>query len=253
MDEMIWGRNPVIEALRAGYPLNKVVVVKGSRGIVGEIISRAQEKGIQVQFVPRNALDRMVDGANHQGVAAYLSPKEYLSVEAILKRVAARQEDPLVVILAGWEDPQNLGGMIRSAEAAGVHGLVIPRHRAAPLTGAVAKASAGALAHLPVSRVANLSRTIKDLKDAGLWVAGADPSGELPYYEADLTGPLALVVGGEEKGLGHLAKVCDFLVKIPMAGQMESLNASVAGSILVFDVLRQRLLKKSGRRGCGRG
>lgn len=245
MDEMIWGRNPVIEALRAGCPFNKLVVVKGSHGVVGEIVAQARRKGIPVQFVPRNALDRMVDGANHQGVAAYLSPKEYISVETILKRAAARQEDPFIVILAGWEDPQNIGGMIRSAEAAGVHGMVIPKHRAAPLTGAVAKASAGALVHMPVSRVTNLSRTIQGLKDAGLWVAGADASGEIPYYEADLTGPLALVIGGEEKGLGQLAKVCDFLVRIPMVGQMESLNASVAGSILVFDVLRQRLVKAS--------
>lgn len=253
MEEMIWGRNPALEALKAGRPINKIVVARGSRGSVGEILSRAGKEGIPVQFVPRSVLDRLAGGVNHQGVAALLSPKEYIPVDGILQRAAEQREDPLVVVLAGWEDPQNLGSMIRSAEAAGSHGVIVPRHRAVPLTGAVAKVSAGALVHLPVSRVGNLSRTLQDLKDAGLWVAGADAAGELPYYEADLTGPLALVIGGEGKGLGHLAKICDFLVRIPMVGKIGSLNAAVAGSILVFDVLRQRCSKAAGRDGRGRG
>ena len=249
MDETIWGRNPVMEALRAGRPCNKIIIARGSRGSVTEIVSRAQEKRIPVQFVPRDVLDRLTGGANHQGVAAALSPKQYVSVENILQRAVARGEDPFIVVLAGWEDPQNVGGMIRSAEAAGVHGLIIPKHRAVPLTGTVAKASAGALEYLPVSRVGNLAQTLKGLKKEGVWVAGADMTGEMPYYEADLTGPFALVVGGEGKGLGHLTKTCDYLVRIPMQGQIGSLNAASAGSVLVFDILRQRLSSQKRRGG----
>ncbi|KUK36687.1 MAG: rRNA (guanosine2251-2-O)-methyltransferase [Clostridia bacterium] len=246
MEEMIWGRNPVLEALKAGRPLNKIVVARGSRGSIGEILARAREEGIPVQFVMRSVIDRLAEGKNHQGVAAFLSPKEYTTVESIIQQAELRREDPLVAVLVGWEDPQNLGALIRSAEAAGAHGVIIQKRRAAPLTGAVAKASAGALAHLPVSRVANLSRTLRDLKEAGLWVAGADAAGELPYYEADLAGPLALVIGGEGKGLGHLADDCDFLVRIPMAGKTGSLNAAVAGSILLFEAVRQRTLRSAG-------
>jgi 23S rRNA (guanosine2251-2'-O)-methyltransferase len=249
MEEAVWGRNPVIEALRAGRPCNKIFVAGGSRSGMSELLSRAQREGVPVQFVRRDVLDRMTKGSNHQGVVALLSPKEYVSIEDILAQAAARREDPFVVVLAGWEDPQNLGAIIRSSEAAGVHGLVIPRHRAAPLTGAVEKVSAGALEYMPVSRVANLAQTLKSLKKKGIWVAGAEMSTELPYYEADLTGPLALVIGGEAKGLGHLAKSCDYLVRIPMQGNIESLNAAAAGSILVFEVLRQRL--QTPRKGRG--
>lgn len=249
MDETIWGRNPVIEALRAGRPCNKILIARGSRGNMGDVVSMTKKEGIPVQFVPRSVLDRMTDGANHQGVAASLSPKKYVPVEDILAKAAARGEAPLIVILAGWEDPQNMGAIIRSAEAAGVHGLIIPRHRAVPLTGTVEKVSAGALEHMLVSRVGNLSQTLNALKKEGFWVAGADMSGELPYYEADLTGPLALVIGGEEKGLGRLTKTCDFLVRIPMRGKIGSLNAATAGSILVFEILRQRLQVQKGRRG----
>jgi 23S rRNA (guanosine2251-2'-O)-methyltransferase len=250
MDETIWGRNPVMEALRAGRPCNKIMIARGSRGGMGDLVSSAQKKGIPVQYVPRNLLDRLTEGANHQGVAASLSPKKYVHVDDILARAAARGEDPLVIVLAGWEDPQNVGAIIRSAEAAGVHGLIIPRHRAVPLTGTVEKVSAGALEYMLVSRVGNLSQTLNGLKKEGLWVAGADMTGELPYYEAELTGPLALVIGGEGKGLGQLTKICDYLVRIPMQGKIESLNAAAAGSILVFEVMRQRLqAAKKGRRG----
>ncbi|HHV34294.1 MAG TPA: 23S rRNA (guanosine(2251)-2'-O)-methyltransferase RlmB [Syntrophomonadaceae bacterium] len=249
-EETIWGRNPVMEALRAGRPCNKILIARGSRGGLGDLISRAQREGIPVQYVPRSVLNRLTQGANHQGVAASLSPKKYVPVDDILAQAAALGEDPLVVVLAGWEDPQNLGAIIRSAEAAGVHGLIIPRHRAAPLTGTVENVSAGALEHMPVSRVGNISQTLNRLKKEGFWVAGADMTGELLYYQADLTGPLALVIGGEDKGLGRLTKTCDFLVRIPMKGKIASLNAATAGSILVFEVLRQRLqAAKKGRRG----
>lgn len=242
MDETIWGRNPVLEALRAGRPCNKIMIVGGSRGSMGDVVGLAKKRGIPVQFVPRNALDNLTNGANHQGVVASLSPKKYVPVQDILAQAKSRGEAPLIVVLAGIEDPQNLGAIIRSAEAAGVHGLILPRHRAAPLTGTVEKVSAGALEYMQVSRVGNLAQTLMALKKEGLWVAGADMTGELPYYEADLTGPLALVIGGEKKGLGRLTKACDYLIRIPMQGKIGSLNAAAAGSILVFEVLRQRLL-----------
>jgi 23S rRNA (guanosine2251-2'-O)-methyltransferase len=242
MDELIWGRNPVLEALRAGRPFNKIMIVGGSRSSMGNVVGLAKKENIPVQFVPRNALDNLTDGANHQGVVASLSPKKYVSVQDILAQAKSRGEAPLIVVLAGIEDPQNLGAIIRSAEAAGVHGLILPRRRAAPLTGTVEKVSAGALEYIQVSRVGNLAQTLMALKKEGLWVAGADMTGELAYYEADLTGPLALVIGGEKKGLGRLTKVCDYLIRIPMQGKIGSLNAAAAGTILVFEVLRQRLL-----------
>lgn len=245
MEETIWGRNPVLEALKAGRPLNKILVARGSRGNVREIVAEARRQGVPVQTVERQVLDFLTKGGVHQGVAAYSSPRPYAAVEEILARAAALGEDPLVLILAGWEDPRNFGAVLRSAEAAGVHGVVIPARRAVPLTGAAAKASAGALEHLLISRVVNLKQSISDLKDAGLWVFGADPGASLNCYEADLTGPLALVVGGEGKGLGpSLMKVCDCLVRIPMRGKVSSLNAAVAGSVLLYEVLRQRTAKK---------
>lgn len=241
MEQTIWGRNPVMEALYAGRPCNKIMIARGSRGGMGDLVSRAQNMGIPVQYVPRDVLDRLTEGASHQGVVVSLSPKKYVSVDDILAVAAVKGEVPLVIVLAGWEDPQNLGAIIRSAEAAGVHGLIIPRHRAVPLTGTVEKVSAGALEYMPVSRVGNLAQTLNRLKKEGLWVVGAEMSGELPYYKADMTVPLALVVGGEGKGLGHLKKTCDYLVRIPLQGRIESLNAAAAGTVLVFEILRQRL------------
>jgi 23S rRNA (guanosine2251-2'-O)-methyltransferase len=240
MEELIWGRNPVLEALRGERALNKVLLAAGTHGHVDELIALAREKRVPVQTVDRHSLDTLTEGQKHQGVAAYCSPKRYLAVEELLQRAAARQEQPLLVVLAGWEDPQNFGSLLRSAEAAGVHGVIIPERRAVPLTGAVAKVSAGAVEHLPVSRVGNLSQTLAGLKEAGLWIVGADAQGQTDYDRADLTIPVALVIGGEGKGLGHLAKTCDYLVRIPMGGRVNSLNASVAGSLLIFEALRQR-------------
>lgn len=248
MSEITWGRNPVIEALKAGHFINKILIAQGSHGTAREIAARARECGIPVQIVERRVLDILTGGAGHQGVVAYLSPTRYSSVEEIFETAFSRGEDPLIVILAGWEDPQNFGAIVRTCEAAGVHGVVIPSRRAVPLTGTVAKASAGALEHLPICRVGNLSRAIEDFKGMGVWVVGADPSGRINYFDADLTGPLALVVGGEGKGMGHLAKNCDFLVRIPMLGRVGSLNASVAGSIIVYEILRQRMIKNKASR-----
>jgi 23S rRNA (guanosine2251-2'-O)-methyltransferase len=247
MDETIWGRNAVWEALRAGHPVNKILIARGTHGKAGEIMDRAREARIPVQLVDRTVLDRLADGTGHQGIFAYLSPKGYVTLDDLLEQVQSRQEDPLLLVLAGWEDPRNFGAIVRSAEAAGAQGVVIPERRAVPLTGVVAKSSAGALEYLPISRVGNLSRTLEQLKGSGFWVVGAATGAEKSYYEADLTGPLALVIGGEGKGLGHLEQSCDLLVRIPMTGRTGSLNAAVAGSIILFDILRQRTLK--GGRG----
>lgn len=241
MQEAIWGRNPVIEALKAGRAVNKILLARGSHGSSGEIVTLARTQGVAVQFVERQFLDGIAGNSKHQGVVAYLSPKEYVEVDEIFRTAGERGEDPLVLVLAGWEDPRNFGSMIRSAEAVGAHGIIIPERRAVPLTGVVSKTSAGALEHMPVSRVGNLSRTLAELKERGLWVAGADAAGNVDYYQADLKGPIALVVGGEGKGLGHLARNCDFLVRLPMRGKVGSLNAAVAGSILLYEILRQRM------------
>ncbi|MDH7577437.1 MAG: 23S rRNA (guanosine(2251)-2'-O)-methyltransferase RlmB [Bacillota bacterium] len=241
MEDMTWGRNPVLEALKAGRPLNRILLAGESRGRAREIAARAREQGVPLQIVEQRVLDSLTHGAAHQGVVAYLSPKSYVSVEDILTQAAAQGEQPCVLILAGWEDPRNFGAILRSAEAAGVHGVIIPARRAVPLTGTVAKASAGALEHLSISRVGNLRQAVITLKNAGLWVFGADPAASLNYWQADLKGPLALVIGGEGKGLGpSLTKACDYLIRIPMRGKVGSLNAAVAGSILLYEVLRQR-------------
>lgn len=242
MEGLIWGRNPVREALRAGSSINKLLVAKGARGNVQELIELARKQHVPIQFADKKALDSLVPTSSHQGVVAAVSAKEYVSVEEILEKAKKDQKDPLILVLAGWEDPQNFGAILRSAEAAGVHGIVIPSRRAVPLTGSVAKASAGALEHLSVSRVTNLSNTIRDLKERGFWVVGADPEAQLYLYEADFKGPLVLVIGGEGKGIPpSLLKLCDFLVKIPMCGKINSLNATVAGSLLLYEVMRQHL------------
>ncbi len=239
MDETIWGRNAVWEALRSGCQVNKILIAKGAHGKVREIVDRAREARVPVQVVDREALDSITNSTGHQGVAAYLSPKAYVALEQLLAQ-AVGQEFPLLLVLAGWEDPRNFGAMIRSAEAAGAHGVIIPERRAVPLTGVVSKAASGALEHLPISRVGNLSRTLEQLKKDGFWVVGAAAGAERVYYEADLTGSLAFVIGGEAKGLGHLEENCDLLVSIPMHGRISSLNAAVAGSVLLFETLRQR-------------
>ncbi len=247
MEDLIWGLNPVLEALKAGTPLNKVIVARKARGSVRQILDLARQRGVPVQAVDKKVLDALIPSGKHQGVAASTSPKSYVPVEEIFQVARQRQEDPLILALAGWEDPQNFGGVLRSAEAVGVHGVIIPAHRAVPLTGTVARVSAGALEYVLVSRVTNLKHTLLWLKEAGLWVVGADPKGTLCYFDADLTGPLVLVVGGEGRGISpSLAKVCDLLVRIPMFGKINSLNAAVAASLILYEVLRQRLNKGKG-------
>lgn len=241
MDRME-GRNPVWEALQAGLPINKLIVQKSSQGgPLGRIVAAAREKGINVQFVDRQVLDKLSETGRHQGVLAEVAAKDYAELDDMIAGAKQKGQDLLLVLLDGVEDPHNLGSIIRTAEAAGAHGVVIPRHRAAGLTAAVARASAGAVAHLPVARATNLVQTCKQLKEAGVWVAGADAEAEQTAYTANLKGPLALVLGGEGKGISRLLKEhCDYLVKFPMYGKVNSLNVSVSAALLLYEVVRQR-------------
>lgn len=244
-EDMLAGRNAVMEALKGSSRINRLMVADGSsEGSIRELIAVAKEKGVPVQFLERSKLDSMAKGIRHQGVLAQVSPVEYVELEDILSKAREKQEDPFIILLDELEDPHNLGAILRSADAAGAHGVLIPKRRSCPLSATVAKTSAGAVEHVPVARIGNIVQTIKALKEDGLWVAGADMDGK-NYYEADLTGPLLLVVGSEGQGIGRLVKEqCDFIVRIPMLGAINSLNASVAGSVLMFEVTKQRLSKK---------
>lgn len=242
--EIIVGRNSVLEALKAGRSLNKILIAKGERqGSVREIISQAREQGLIIQEVDIAKLDQLSAGVRHQGVVAMAAPVAYVEVDDILSIAYGKNEPPFLVLLDELADPHNVGAILRTADASGVHGVLIPKRRSCPLTQTVAKTSAGAVEHVPVSRIGNVSQTLKALKKQGLWVVGADMDGTKNYYEADLTGPVVIVVGNEGEGMGRLTKeACDFIVKIPMRGKIASLNASVACSLLLYEVLRQREL-----------
>ncbi len=239
---LIAGRNPVREALLAGRPVERLLVAEGASGApIGEILRLAAERGIAVQHVERRRLDRMAAGQVHQGVVAVAAPRAYVPLDALLARAEERGEPPLIVLLDEVQDPHNLGSLLRSADGAGAHGVVVPKRRSAGLTMTVARTSAGAVEHVPVAQVPNLVQAIRALKERGLWVVGADMTGQRDLWHADLTGPLAVVVGGEDKGLGRLVREsCDFLVRIPMRGKVNSLNAGVAGAIILFEIARQR-------------
>ncbi|MEA4883563.1 MAG: 23S rRNA (guanosine(2251)-2'-O)-methyltransferase RlmB [Clostridia bacterium] len=239
---VIWGRRPVLEALEAGSEFNKIVVARGSAD--PRIIAAARERRIPVIEADREALDRIVGqvgGGAHQGVAAYVSPILYVELDAVVAKAADRGESLFVVLLDGIEDPQNLGSIIRTADAAGAHGVVIPARRSALVSPAVVRASSGAAEHTLVARVANLSRAIDDLKKAGAWVVGTSPDAKKKYFEADLSGPIAVVVGNEGRGMSHLVSTrCDFTVSMPMAGPIASLNAGAAWAVIAYEVVRQR-------------
>ena len=238
-EEFIAGRNPVAEALRSGRALNKVMVQDGARGVT-EIIAAAKEKGVAVEFVKSDKLDKLAQGVRHQGVVAYAAPVEFKTLEDALKKAAVKGEAPFLLLLDELQDPQNLGALIRTADAAGVHGILLPKRRSCPLNAVVAKISAGAVEYVPVIQIGNIVQQLKDLKKQGFWVAGADMDGE-PYNKANLTGPLVLVIGAEGKGLGRLVKEnCDIIVSLPMQGGVNSLNASAAGAVLMYEVVRQR-------------
>ena len=242
-EDVLIGRNAVTEALRAGRGINKILLADGDReGQVSEIVALAKERGIILQFVERSKIEAVAGGLRHQGVLAYVAPVAYAELEDILAKAEAAGEPPFLLLLDELEDPHNLGALLRTADATGVHGVLIPKRRSVPLTATVAKTSAGAVEYVPVARIGNIAQTLKKLKEKGFWVAGADMDGTQNYYEADLTGPLVLVVGSEGKGMGRLTKEqCDFIVKMPMVGKINSLNASVAGSILMYESMRQRL------------
>ena len=238
-EEFIAGRNPVAEALRSGRALNKVMVQDGARGVT-EIIAAAREKGVAVEFVKSDKLDKLAQGVRHQGVVAYAAPVEFKTLEDALKKAAAKGEAPFLLLLDELQDPQNLGALIRTADAAGVHGILLPKRRSCPLNAVVAKISAGAVEYVPVIQIGNIVQQLKDLKKQGFWVAGADMDGE-PYTKANLPGPLVLVIGAEGKGLGRLVKEnCDIIVSLPMQGGVNSLNAAAAGAVLMYEVVRQR-------------
>lgn len=240
-DELIIGRNAILEALKSERAINTLFVAKGERnGSVGRIIAQCREKKIVIKEVDKKKLDFMCGQGNHQGVAAYAAAHEYAEVEDIFALAEQRGEQPFIIICDELEDPHNLGAIIRTAEAAGAHGVIIPERRNASLTWAVGKSAAGALEYMPVARVGNLARTIDQLKEKGLWIYSADMDGQ-PWCETDFGGAVALVIGSEGKGVGRLIRErSDFIVSLPMNGQINSLNASVAAGILMYEVARQR-------------
>ena len=241
-DGIIEGRNAVIEALRAGTAMDKVYIAKGETdATLGHIASTARGKGIVVVEADRRKLDAMSVTHSHQGVIAVAAVREYASVSDILQSARDKGEAPLVVVCVELSDPHNLGAVIRTAEAAGAHGVIIPKRRSAGLTAIVAKTSAGAVSYLPVARVANLTALLKELKEEGLWVFGTAADGATSLYQADLKGPAVIVIGSEGSGMSRLVREqCDFLVSIPMRGQVNSLNASAAAAVVLYEAVRQR-------------
>lgn len=241
-EQYIIGRNPVMELLRNKSEIDKIYVLRGeSEGSIKKIIGMAKDAKVVVQEVDRQKLDSMADGGVHQGVVALSTGYEYKSVEEIVEYAKSKGEDPFVIILDSIEDTHNLGAIIRTAECAGAHGIIIPKRRAAIVNQTVYKTSAGAVEYMNVARVTNISQTIDYLKDNGLWIYGADMEGDANYYKTNLTGPIGLLIGGEDKGIGPaLIKKCDQLIKIPMSGSINSLNASASAAILIYDIVRQR-------------
>lgn len=241
----IEGRNAVIEAFRSGKPIDKVFILDGCQdGPMVTIRREAKKKDVIIKYVTKERLDQMSETGKHQGVIAYAAAYEYAEVSDILEKAKEKGEDPFIFILDNIEDPHNLGAIIRTANLAGAHGVIIPKNRAVGLTATVAKASAGALNYTPVAKVTNLSQTIEELKKEGLWFVCADMDGEIMYRQ-NLTGPIGLVIGNEGEGVGRLVKSkCDLVARIPMQGDIDSLNASVAAGVLAYEVVRQRMQVK---------
>ena len=242
-DGVIEGRNAVIEALRAGTAIDKIYLAKGDTdSALGHIANTARANGVGVVNADRRKLDEMSRTHAHQGVIAVAAVREYASIEDIFQRAEEQGEAPLIVLCDELSDPHNLGAVIRTAECAGAHGVVIPKRRSAGLTAIVAKTSAGAVSHIPVARVPNLTALMKELQKRGVWIFGAEMDGTTSLYEADLKGPAAIVIGSEGSGMSRLvAETCDFTVSIPMKGKINSLNASAAAAILLYEAVRQRL------------
>ncbi len=243
-DDQIEGRNSVLELLESDKDINKIFIAKGEKhGSINKILAIAKEKRIVVVEVEKNKLDTISQTKNHQGVIAIVPPFEYCEVEDILENAKQKNEKPFILILDGIEDPHNLGSIIRTAETAGVHGIIIPKRRAASVNSTVNKVSAGAVEHVKIARVNNLNETIKYLKENDVWICGTDMNTKTEYYNQDYTGPIAIVIGSEGFGMSRLVKEnCDFLVKIPMKGKITSLNASVSAGIIMYEVVKQRLI-----------
>lgn len=243
-ENLVEGRNAVLEAFRSGKTIDKLLVLDGCQdGPVKTILREAKKQDTPVRFVPKDRLSQISGTGKHQGVIAYMAAYAYAEVEDMLALARERGEDPFLILLDNIEDPHNLGAVIRTANLAGAHGVIIPKRRAVGLTAAVAKTSAGALNYTPVAKVTNLVRTMEELKKQGLWFVCADMGGE-QMYRLDLTGPIGLVIGSEGEGVGRLVKEnCDLTAGIPMRGDIDSLNASVAAGVLAYEIVRQRMSK----------
>ena len=242
MQEKLAGINSIMEALNGRRKIHKIFVQEGREGKrIEELLKLAEKRGIYWQYVDRQRLDQMYTQANHQGVVAQVDSFAYSSVDEMLEKAAQSGQEPFILILDGIEDPQNLGSIIRTAECAGVHGIIVPRHNSSEITPAVVRASAGAVEHMLVAMETNLVNAIKSLKKNGLWIIAADMDGEQDYFCCRMPTPTALVVGGEGQGIRRLVKEnCDLVVRIPMIGSIKSLNASVATGLIIYEVLRQR-------------
>ena len=243
-ENLIEGRNPVLEALKSGRPIDVLFIQKGQvEGSIRQIIAKAKEQHILIKEVDKAKLDRITVTKHHQGVIASAALYKYYEIDDILQLAKDKGEDPFIILLDEITDPQNLGSILRSCDGAGAHGVIIPKRRSAGLTPIIGKTSAGAVEHVMVAKVNNISQAISYLKDKGVWVAGAHMTGDV-YYDKDLTGPIALVIGSEGKGLGRLVKEsCDYIVSIPMGGKISSLNAAVSGAIVLFEIRKQRQKK----------
>ncbi|MBO6243780.1 MAG: 23S rRNA (guanosine(2251)-2'-O)-methyltransferase RlmB [Clostridia bacterium] len=246
--DQVEGRNSVLELLESGKDINKIFVTKGEKhGSINKIIQMAKEKKVIVVEKDKRKMNEMAQNQNYQGVIAVVPPFEYCEVEDILEEAKRKNEDPFVIILDGIEDPHNLGSIIRTAETAGVHGIIIPKRRAIAVNSTVNKVSAGAVEHMKVARVTNISQTIEKLKENGLWICGTDINTDKYYYNEDLKGPIGIVIGNEGNGISeNVRKNCDFLVKIPMKGKVTSLNASVSAGIIIYEVVKQKINKNGG-------
>lgn len=239
---IVFGRNAVLEGIKSGRSIDKIFLIESGHqeGSAQKILTSAKEKGILVKYVVREKLDQLSNRGKHQGVLAFMAAHDYVELSVLFEKAEKREEAPLFLILDGIEDPHNLGAIIRTANITGVHGIIIPKNRAVSLTAVVAKTSAGAIEYTPVCKVTNITRTIEELKKKGLWITGSDKGGT-SMYDVDFKGAMAIVIGSEGKGLSRLVKdKCDFIASIPMKGDIDSLNASVATGVLLYEALRQR-------------
>ena len=241
--DQVEGRNSVLELLESGKDINKIFVTKGERhGSINKIIAKARERKVIVVEKDKKQMNEIAQTENYQGIIALVPPFEYCEIEDILEEAKRKKEDPFVLILDSIEDPHNLGSIIRTAETAGVHGIIIPKRRAASVNSTVNKVSAGAVEYMKIARVTNITDAINKLKEEGLWICGTDINTETYYYQQDLKGPIGVVIGNEGNGIGEkVKKNCDFLVKIPMKGKVTSLNASVSAGIIIYEIVEQRL------------